>query len=61
MAKLSQNIEGWLCDSGSAATGPGAKVGFGPEKAHDPVPRGYELLSLGQTTQVLRVSETIPL
>ena len=41
--------------------GPGAQVGFGPEKAHDPVPRGYELLSLGQTTQVLRVSETIPL
>lgn len=41
--------------------GPGAKVGFGPEKAHGPVPRVYEFLSLGQTTQVLRVFETISL
>lgn len=52
---------GWTCDSGSAGTGPGAKAGFSPEKAHGPIPRGYELLSLEQTIQVLRVPKATTL
>lgn len=41
-----------------ASIGPGVKGGFSPKKAPSPVPRGSELLSLGHTTQVLRVLKT---
>lgn len=37
-----------------ASAGPGTKGSFSPEKAHDPVTRDCELLSLGCTTWVLR-------
>lgn len=41
-----------------ASIGPGVKGGFSPKKAPSSVPRGSELLSLGHTTQVLRVLKT---
>lgn len=41
--------------------GLGVKGGFSPEKAHGPVPRDCELLSLGHTILVLRVLHTTPL
>lgn len=62
VAILSQNMEGGpvvrVCCQGWY--GLGVKGGFNPEKAHSPVPRGCELLSLGHTTQVLRLLKTTP-
>lgn len=49
---------GWTCDLGlgvRASMGPGVKGGFSPKKDPSRVPKGSELLSLGHTTQVLRV------
>lgn len=37
------------------------KDGYSPEEAHDASPRGWQLLSLGLPTWVLRVPKVTPL